>query len=93
VRQQVLFEAVEGTHGKDRIETEATNGNGKELSETMGDQAVSPLANLSFRQSCAYCGRETGASGCIIPDFEELGAFCGQECADRRFRLYLKAEA
>jgi hypothetical protein len=52
-------------------------------------QAVSPLANMGLREVCAFCNGEIGPPGFVILDYEELGAFCNQECADRRFRLYL----
>ena len=43
------------------------------------------------------CGREITGSGFVISrdpvgtglDYEELGAFCDQDCSDRRFRPYL----
>ena len=52
-------------------------------------QAVSPLASMGLREVCGFCTRQIGPPGCVILDYEELGAFCNQECADRRFRLYL----
>ncbi len=52
-------------------------------------RAVSPLASLSLRDLCAACGREISGSGFVILDYEELGAFCNQDCGDKRFRSYL----
>lgn len=54
---------------------------------------MTPVVNLAVRETCAYCGHEIGAAGRIIPAFEELGSFCSQDCADRRFRTYLENEA
>lgn len=79
--------SVGGTERKDRIETEATDGSKKELGETQMNQVVSPLASLSFRETCAYCGQDRCNAGCTIPDSEEVGAFCSQGCAGRRFRI------
>jgi hypothetical protein len=55
-------------------------------------QAVSPLA-MGLREVCGSCTREIGSPGFVILDYEELGAFCNQECADRLFRLYLYESA
>ncbi len=52
-------------------------------------RAVSPLANMPLHEVCAFCGNEVRAPGFVIPDYEELGAFCNEECGDKRFRLYL----
>jgi hypothetical protein len=52
--------------------------------------AFSPLANMGLTELCGFCGREVRPPGCVIPDYEELGAFCNQDCADRRFRTYLE---
>ena len=49
---------------------------------------VSPLSNL-LHEVCAYCGKEIQPPGFVIPDFEDLGAFCNEACGDRRFRLFL----
>jgi len=51
--------------------------------------AVSPLSNL-LHEVCAHCGKEIQLPGFVIPDFEDLGAFCNEACADRRFRLFLE---
>ena len=51
--------------------------------------AVSPLSNL-LHEVCAYCGKEIQLPGFVIPDFEDLGAFCNEACGDRRFRLFLE---
>ena len=51
--------------------------------------AVSPLSNL-LHEVCAHCGKEIQLPGFVIPDFEDLGAFCNEACGDRRFRLFLE---
>jgi hypothetical protein len=63
---------------------------GPHSQETSPSRTVSPLAHLSLKETCGYCGREVHPPGCVIPDYEELGAFCNQDCADRRFRMYLE---
>ena len=50
--------------------------------------AISPLPNL-LHEVCAHCGKEIQLPGFVIPDFEDLGAFCNEACGDRRFRLFL----
>ena len=52
-------------------------------------RAVSPLVGLGLHEVCAACGREITGSGFVILDYEELGAFCDQDCGDKRFRSYL----
>jgi len=52
-------------------------------------RAVSPWAGIPLHEVCAACGREIKGSGFVILDYEELGAFCDQDCGDRRFRSYL----
>jgi DNA-directed RNA polymerase subunit RPC12/RpoP len=47
---------------------------------------------MPLREVCASCGREIAGSGFVILDYEELGAFCDQDCGDRRFRSYLYEE-
>jgi hypothetical protein len=54
---------------------------------------VSPLASISLHDVCATCGREITGSVFVILDYEELGAFCNQDCADERFRSYPSALA
>jgi hypothetical protein len=95
MRQHALFVTgnVGETIDKEGIETEPADGTREKAGGRTVNPVVSPLANLSLRETCAYCGREIRAAGRIIPDFEELGAFCSQECADRRFRVYLTREA
>ena len=44
---------------------------------------------MPLREVCAACGREITGSGYVILDYEELGAFCDQDCGDERFRSYL----
>ena len=61
-----------------------------QLGGFLPSRTVSPLANMSLDETCGFCGREVHAPGHVIPDYEELGAFCNQDCADRRFRLYLE---
>jgi hypothetical protein len=56
-------------------------------------RAVSPWASMPLHEVCASCGREITGSGFVILDYEELGAFCDQDCGDRRFRFYLYEEA
>jgi len=53
-------------------------------------KAVSPLARIPLREVCATCGCEICGRGPVILDYEELGAFCNQDCADKRFRSYLQ---
>ena len=57
--------------------------------ELQAFRAVSPLAAMSLREVCAACGCEITGTGFVILDYEELGAFCNQDCGDRRFRSYL----
>jgi hypothetical protein len=52
-------------------------------------RAVSPWAGLPLHQVCVACGREISRNGFVILDYEELGAFCDQDCADSGFRSYL----
>ena len=51
--------------------------------------AFSPLSNL-LHEVCAHCGKEIQLPGFVIPDFEDLGAFCNEACGDRGFRLFLE---
>jgi hypothetical protein len=51
--------------------------------------AVSWLANMPLHEVCGACGREISGSGFVILDYEELGAFCDQDCGDKGFRSYL----
>ena len=51
--------------------------------------AISPLPNV-LHEVCAHCGKEIQLPGFVIPDFEDLGAFCNEACGDRRFRLFLE---
>lgn len=66
---------------------------GRRASVTLADQgvfrAVSPLANTLLREVCTYCRAEILGLGFVILDYDDLGAFCNEECADRGFRLYL----
>ncbi len=59
------------------------------LPEKQEFRAVSLLANTSLREVCASCRAEILGLGFVILDYEELGAFCNEQCADKRFRLYL----
>ena len=61
-----------------------------QLRGLLPSRTVSPLANMSLKETCGFCGREVHPPGYVIPDYEELGAFCNQDCADRRFRMYLE---
>lgn len=56
-------------------------------------RAVSPIANLPLQEVCAFCGAEVRAPGFVILDFEDLGVFCNEGCADKGFRLYLNDTA
>ena len=53
-------------------------------------RAVSPLSGTPLREVCASCGNEVLPPGFVIPDFEELGAFCDEACGDQRFRRFLE---
>ena len=70
----------------------ATRADGQETKQrpTQGAtfHAISPLYNL-LHEVCAYCGKQIQPPGFVIPDFDDLGAFCDEGCADRRFRLFL----
>jgi len=52
-------------------------------------RAVSPWASMPLHEVCAACGREIKGSGFVILDYEELGAFCDQDCGDKLFRSHL----
>jgi hypothetical protein len=52
-------------------------------------RAASPWTSLPLHEVCAACRREISGGGFVILDYEELGAFCDQDCADKRFRSYL----
>jgi hypothetical protein len=94
VRQALCSrEEVQRAQGKEARESHTPAEIAKDRGDGQVGSAVSPFAKFPLRETCAYCGREIGSSGCIIPDFEELGAFCSQDCADRRFRVYLENEA
>lgn len=93
--QRLLFEMAvsAGQDVKEGPDTDPAAQDCKDVPRSPVNRAVSPLADLALRETCAFCGCEVDASGCVIPDFEELGAFCKQACADRRFRIYLEREA
>ena len=61
-----------------------------QLAGLLPSRTGSPLANISLKETCGFCGSEVHPPGYVIPDYEELGAFCNQNCADRRFRMYLE---
>jgi hypothetical protein len=44
---------------------------------------------MPLYEVCAACGREIKGSGFVILDYEDLGAFCDQDCGDKLFRSYL----
>jgi hypothetical protein len=48
---------------------------------------------MPLQEVCAACGREINGSGFVILDYEELSAFCNQDCGDGRFRSYVHEEA
>jgi len=52
-------------------------------------RAVSPWASMPLHEVCAACGREITGTGFVILDYDELGAFCNQDCGDKGFRFYL----
>jgi hypothetical protein len=52
-------------------------------------RAVSPWASIPLHEVCGACGCEIKGSGFVILDYEELGAFCDQDCGDSGFRSYL----
>lgn len=95
-----LFEAIEDTVSQEpsksqwpcsRSVTSHTEGAGE---ARPGQEAgpcfvVSQLADTHFGEVCAFCGLDVRPPGFVILDYDELGAFCNQECADRKFRLYL----
>lgn len=62
---------------------------GPQPAEAASYRVVSPLANMPLHEVCAFCGADVCAPGFVIPDYEELGAFCNEECGAKRFRLYL----
>jgi hypothetical protein len=105
VNQPTLFEAV-SSEGRSTKSEPGAPAPGNSLGSTLATQvdsqktesppeqaaafhAVSPLSNL-LHEVCAYCGKEIQLPGFVIPDFEDLGAFCNQVCSDRRFRLFLE---
>ena len=57
--------------------------------ESLVSRAVSPWAGMLLHEVCAACGRDISGTGFVILDYEELGAFCDQDCGDKRFRSYL----
>jgi hypothetical protein len=60
--------------------------------EPRASRAVSPWASTPLHEVCTACGREITGSGFVILDYEELGAFCNQECGDTLFRSVLYEE-
>jgi hypothetical protein len=46
----------------------------------------------ALQELCAACGRKIRGSGFVILDYEELGAFCNQDCGDKCFRSFLYEE-
>ena len=60
------------------------------LSAPTGYRAASPLCGMPLHEVCASCGNEVLPPGFVIPDFEELGAFCDEACGDQRFRRFLE---
>lgn len=60
-----------------------------QLEGLLPSRTVSPLAKMSLKATCGFCRREVHPPGYVIPDFEELGAFCNQDCAERRFQMNL----
>ena len=105
VQQAMLFEAVKpegrGTKGEPGGAVPGNILRGSAATRAYGEQteqcpaqaatshAISPLSNL-LHEVCAHCGKEIKLPGFVIPDFEDLGAFCNEACGDRRFRLFLE---
>ena len=87
VEQPTLFGAeAEGLSG----ESEAGHEVEQLLSTPTAYRAVSRLSGAPLHEVCASCGNEVLPPGLVIPDFEELGAFCNETCGDRRFRRFLE---
>ena len=55
-------------------------------------RAVSPWAGMPLHEVCSACGRQITGSGFVILDYEDLGAFCNQDCGERLFRSVLYEE-
>jgi hypothetical protein len=105
LQQPMLFGAVEaegtGVESKPRAlaprtesgSSTATRADSQETEQrpTQGAtfHASPPPYNL-LHEVCAYCGKQIQPPGFVIPDFDDLGAFCDEWCADRRFRLFLE---
>ncbi len=70
-------------------EVTGSSAGGPRRAEVGSFRAVSPLANMPLHEVCAFCGAEVCAPGFVMPDYEELGVFCKEECGAKRFRLYL----
>jgi hypothetical protein len=70
--------------------TSTEGAHGPRIGESLPSRTVSPLADMSLKETCGFCGRTVRAPGYVIPDYDELGAFCNQDCADSRFRMYLQ---
>ena len=87
VEQPTLFGAeAEGLSG----ESEAGREVEQLLSAQTAYRAVSPLSGIPLHEVCASCRNAVLLPGFVIPDFEELGAFCNETCGDRRFRRFLE---
>ena len=87
VEQPTLFGAEAGGLSG---ESEAGHEVEQLLSTPTAYRAVSPLSGIPLHEVCASCGNEVLPPGFVIPDFEDLGAFCDETCADRRFRRLLE---
>ena len=87
VEQAALFGAE-----TERVSGESEAGHEVEqlLSAPTAYRAVSPLSGAPLNEVCASCGNEVLPPGFVIPDFEELGAFCDEACGDQRFRRFLE---
>ena len=87
VEQPTLFGAeAEGLSG----ESEAGHEVEQLLSTPTAYRAVSPLSGIPLHEVCASCGNAVLPPGFVIPDFDELGAFCNETCGDRTFRRFLE---
>jgi hypothetical protein len=101
VEQPTLFGAAQAEGLRDENDARSptcrisagARGGGQEAEQSNPQgaafSALSPLSNMPLREVCAYCGKEIQLPGFVIPDFEDLGAFCNGACGDRRFRLFL----
>jgi hypothetical protein len=80
-----------GSISESSVPAASTEGaDGPQLGDPSPSRTVSPVADMCLNETCGFCGRIVRLPGYVIPDYDELGAFCNQDCADRRFRMYLQ---